>query len=125
VDGLNPSTVKNPLDIGDRPLRAFIAGGDWNNAGASGAFAVNGNDARSNLNWNIGFRSALPPRRILQTQGSAFSTEAIKGPVPSVRPIMGRGEKFSAVYAVVADRARSLQSTALGRRRNGKAQTFV
>jgi hypothetical protein len=39
--------------------RAFIAGGGWSDAGASGAFAVNGRDARSNLNWSIGFRSAF------------------------------------------------------------------
>lgn len=38
---------------------AFYSGGNWNNGAKAGIFALNYN-ARSNSNWNIGFRSALP-----------------------------------------------------------------
>ena len=34
-------------------------GGNWNNTGNAGVFYVNLNNARSNSNGNIGFRSAL------------------------------------------------------------------
>jgi hypothetical protein len=81
-------------------LRSFFAGGDWSSAAGGGLFALNGNNPRSNLNINIGFRSALPPRRILRTYGFAFSTEAIKGPVPSTCP-PGQAEKQSAAYTAV------------------------
>ena len=55
-------------------MRAFNCGGNWNNGANAGVFNVNGNNARSNANGNIGFRSALPHRQILQAQGLAFST---------------------------------------------------
>ena len=34
-------------------------GGNWNNGTNAGVFYLNGNNSRSNVNWNIGFRSAL------------------------------------------------------------------
>lgn len=34
-------------------------GGNWNNGANAGLFYLNGNNARSNSNTNIGFRSAL------------------------------------------------------------------
>jgi hypothetical protein len=39
-----------------------IAGGNWNNGSTAGVWAVNWNNARSNSNDNVGFRSdsALP-----------------------------------------------------------------
>ena len=39
--------------------RLAYRGGNWNNAANAGVFALNGNNARSNVNTNIGFRSAL------------------------------------------------------------------
>ena len=55
-------------------MRAFNCGGNWNNGATAGVFYANGNNARSNTNENIGFRSAIPYRQILQTHGFAFST---------------------------------------------------
>lgn len=37
-----------------------ICGGNWTNTGNAGVFYVNLNNARSNVNTNIGFRAALP-----------------------------------------------------------------
>lgn len=34
-------------------------GGNWNNGTNAGVFYLNGNNSRSNVNTNIGFRSAL------------------------------------------------------------------
>ncbi|RGE05699.1 hypothetical protein DW826_12365 [Clostridium sp. AM34-11AC] len=41
-------------------MRLPIAGGNWNNGANAGVFNLNLNNARSNSNSNIGFRSALP-----------------------------------------------------------------
>ena len=38
--------------------RSVYRGGNWNNS-ANGLFSFNGNNDRSNVNSNIGFRSAL------------------------------------------------------------------
>lgn len=67
--------------MGNRSLRLFNCGGNWNNGANAGVFYLNGNNSRTTTNINRGFRSALPPRQILQTQGFAFSTEVIKGSV--------------------------------------------
>ena len=48
----------SPLNIGDRLLRCFYSGGNWNNT-TYGLASFNGNNARSNANGNIGFRSDL------------------------------------------------------------------
>lgn len=56
----------NPLDIGNRPVRAFYSGGNYNNT-ANGLASFNGNNARANSNGNIGFRSAYPRRQMLRT----------------------------------------------------------
>ena len=40
-------------------LRLPICGGRWNNGANAGVFNVNLNNPRSNVTWNIGFRSAL------------------------------------------------------------------
>jgi len=37
-----------------------IRGGNWNNGSNAGVFNLNLNNPRSNVNTNIGFRSALP-----------------------------------------------------------------
>lgn len=34
-------------------------GGNWNNGANAGVFYLNGNNSRSNVNTNIGFRAAL------------------------------------------------------------------
>ncbi len=39
--------------------RLAFRGGNWNNGTNAGVFNVNGNNSRSNVNTNIGFRSAL------------------------------------------------------------------
>ncbi|MCC8049619.1 MAG: hypothetical protein LIP10_03035 [Clostridiales bacterium] len=39
--------------------RCVYRGGNWNNGTNAGVFYLNGNNARSNSNTNIGFRSAL------------------------------------------------------------------
>lgn len=46
-------------DIGRRPKRCFNRGGNYNNTN-NGFPSFNGNNARSNANTNIGFRSAYP-----------------------------------------------------------------
>ena len=51
------------------PLR----GGNYGNTGSAGVFALNINNARSNSGWNVGFRSALPPRQIPKPYGAAVS----------------------------------------------------
>lgn len=40
--------------------RFFYRGGNWNNTSNAGVFYANGNNPRSNVNTNIGFRVALP-----------------------------------------------------------------
>ena len=54
-------------------MRSFNRGGNYNNT-ANGFASFNGNNARSNTNTNIGFRSAIPCCQILKTQGFSFST---------------------------------------------------
>ncbi len=39
--------------------RLAYRGGNWNNGSNAGVFNLNGNNPRSNVNTNIGFRSAL------------------------------------------------------------------
>ena len=50
-------------------MRAFNCGGNWTNGANAGVFNVNGNNARSNANGNIGFRSALPHVRYCRLMG--------------------------------------------------------
>lgn len=63
--------------------RAFFSGCGWNNP-SNGLGSFNGNNPRSNVDDDIGFRAALPPSQILQAQGLALSAEVIKGLVPLV-----------------------------------------
>ena len=63
--------------------RAFFSGCSWNNP-SNGLGSFNGNNPRSNVDDDIGFRAALPPSQILQAQGLALSAEVIKGLVPLV-----------------------------------------
>ena len=63
--------------------RAFFSGCCWDNP-SSGLGSFNGNNPRSNVDDDIGFRAALPPSQILQAQGLALSAEVIKGLVPLV-----------------------------------------
>lgn len=41
-------------------MRCLIRGGNWNNGGNAGVFNSNLNNPRSNVNTNVGGRSALP-----------------------------------------------------------------
>lgn len=50
--------------MGDRSLRSFNCGGNYNNT-SNGMATFNGNNSRTNTNANLGFRSALPPSQIL------------------------------------------------------------
>lgn len=43
----------------DKRGRCVYRGGNWNNGTNAGVFYLNGNNPRSNVNTNIGFRSAL------------------------------------------------------------------
>ena len=63
--------------------RAFFSGCCWNHP-SYGLGSFNGNNPRSNVDDDIGFRAALPPSQILQAQGLALSAEVIKGLVPLV-----------------------------------------
>lgn len=63
--------------------RAFFSGCSWHNP-SHGLGSFNGNNPRSNVDDDIGFRAALPPSQILQAQGLALSAEVIKGLVPLV-----------------------------------------
>ena len=63
--------------------RAFFSGCSWIRP-SSGLGSFNGNNPRSNVDDDIGFRAALPPSQILQAQGLALSAEVIKGLVPLV-----------------------------------------
>ena len=47
-------------------MRLFNSGGNYNNS-SYGLASFNGNNARSNTNTNLGFRSASPPRQIRRT----------------------------------------------------------
>lgn len=58
---------------------AFYSGGNWNNGAMAGLFAVNGNNPRSNSNWNIGFRSALPHSQMLAAQVAVSQYKVGKG----------------------------------------------
>ncbi len=57
---------------------AFYSGGNWNNGANAGVFALNYN-ARSNSNWNLGFRSALPHSQMLAAQVAASQYKVGKG----------------------------------------------
>ncbi len=43
----------------EKRRRCVIRGGNWNNGANAGVFYFNGNNSRANVNWNVGFRSAL------------------------------------------------------------------
>jgi hypothetical protein len=69
--------------------RVPIRGGNWNNGAIAGPFALNLNNARSNVNTNIGARPALVGRQKpgaywaagqTSTQKAAQSTA--RGPIP-------------------------------------------
>lgn len=53
--------------------RCAIRGGNWNNGANAGVFNVNFNNPRSNVNWNIGGRPALPL--------AEYVCRALRGPV--------------------------------------------
>jgi hypothetical protein len=48
--------------LGAVSLRLPFRGGNWNNGANAGVFALNLTNPRSNVNTNIGFRSALVPQ---------------------------------------------------------------
>ena len=56
-----------------------ICGGNWNNEAKAGVFAVNLNNPRSNVNWNIGFRSALPSQSDVAGLRACFQNRGDKG----------------------------------------------
>lgn len=62
-------------------------GGNWNNGTNAGVFYLNGNNSRSNVNTNIGFRSALAlfamscglrPCRSTKAKGTHFPADKAK-----------------------------------------------
>lgn len=53
---------KKYIEVGNGILRLPLCGGRWNNVANAGVFNVNLNNPRSNVNWNVGFRSALPSK---------------------------------------------------------------
>ena len=59
--------------------RLPIRGGNWDNGGNAGVFALNLHNGRANANANVGFRPALGDRQKLQPQGAASSAPS-KGP---------------------------------------------
>lgn len=67
-------------------IRLPIRGGNWNNGSNAGLFALNLNNARSNVNSNIGFRPALGDCEKLQGYGLAASAppkgRLVPGQVP-------------------------------------------
>jgi hypothetical protein len=108
-------------------VRLFNCGGNWNNGANAGVFYANGNNSRANTNTNLGFRSALPPSQILQTQGFAFSTEVIKG---SVSPTCTAGRKKLAAYTAGTGRCflcvwEICKAQPLGEWYYGKAQACI
>jgi len=72
-----------------RVNRLPIRGGNWNNSGLSGVFALNLNNARSNVNTNIGSRPALGESQKRQAQGLDDNTPS-KG-----HAILGHGKPES------------------------------
>ena len=67
-------------------MRFFYSGGNYNNT-TYGVASFNGNNARSNANTNIGFRSALPHFvRCCKLKGLLPVQAVIKGPVPLLYP---------------------------------------
>jgi len=58
--------------------RLPIRGGNWNNGSNAGVFALNLNNARTNRNWNIGFRPALICSQMLVAYGLLVSAKLIK-----------------------------------------------
>lgn len=86
--------------------RLPIRGGNWNNGGNAGVFALNLNNARSNANTNIGFRPALGERQKSQPHGAASSAPS-KGPVllGQVPKEVNRPERDSSHRLVVTPRS--------------------
>lgn len=66
--------------------RLPIRGGNWNNGSRAGVFALNLNNARSNVNTNIGFRPASGDRQMAAAYGlphrAPSKGSAILGQVP-------------------------------------------
>ena len=75
-------------------MRSFFCGGNWNNGALYGVFAVNGNNARSNSNNDIGFRAALPPSQIFRTYWVRFQSRGYKGAYFLVRDVRIPEEKY-------------------------------
>lgn len=53
---------KEYIEVGNGILRLPLCGGNWGNVANAGVFNVNLNNPRSNVNSNVGFRSALPSK---------------------------------------------------------------
>lgn len=70
-------------------------GGNFGNTGNAGVFNVNVNNTRGNLNFNIGFRSALPSKKTEDEGLRIEPREGIKEPVPAPQ-----GEKQRRVAGV-------------------------
>lgn len=71
-----------------------IAGGNWNNGGNAGVWALNWNNSRANSNDNVGFRSDSESPRTAQadggTKGDAFLRRAGPGAKSAAHPFAGR-----------------------------------
>ncbi|PTV94003.1 hypothetical protein C8J27_11054 [Rhodobacter aestuarii] len=92
--------------------RLPIRGGNWNNGGNAGVFALNLNNPRSNVNASIGFRPALGDCQKSQPQGAASSAPS-KGPalLGQAPKNVNRPERDSIRLMVLTPRS--------GRSRNG------
>lgn len=86
---------------GDGCQRLPIRGGNWNNGGGAGVFALNCNNVRSNANSNIGARPALGDRQI----PAAHAAAGQYSPKRSCHPRRGRGGILNRRAAPVSLRA--------------------
>lgn len=72
-------------------LRVPYCGGRWNNGAKAGVFAVNLNSLRSNVNANIGFRSALPQSQMLRTYWVRSQYRGVKDSISTLFTAKNKG----------------------------------
>ena len=72
------NAVTHELKNGSKSALPF-RGGNWNDASRAGVFALNLDWPRTNSNWNVGFRAALPLRPDAQSLRALCQCEGDKG----------------------------------------------
>ena len=92
----------------------MIRGGNWNNGANAGVFYFNGNNSRANVNWNVGFRSALAlfvlvcglrPSRNSKAKGTHFPAVKAKDQRPCsllVEATRGGGQTAEAGRSLIS-----------------------